>query len=112
MTIITAAAQAHVSAGPGLLGWVAIAIAALVVRVLVVLVSTTGRCRKCRGRKITTSRDGTRARTCPRCKGAGRRPRVGSALIHRMIWDGEIGDKILAGQRDRNRQRREDRAGR
>lgn len=49
--------------------------------ILFVLVSPVGKCHRCRGRRV--ARRGLRFTRCRRCKGTGRAPRPGAALIHR-----------------------------
>jgi hypothetical protein len=61
--------------------------------VLSLLVHPFGRCWLCRGRRVLVH--GRRARSCPLCKGHGRRQRTGSRTVHRIRrqvaahWRGE-----------------------
>lgn len=50
---------------------------------LFVYASPFGRCPRCRGRGVLIN--GSKAKPCPRCKGARRQQRLGSRTVHRTV---------------------------
>ena len=77
------------------------ALAAAAVTVLVLLVSPTRKCARCKGERVTRHRITKRLMGCPRCKGTGRHYRRGAILVHRFAW-------TIRGELRRQADRRED----
>jgi hypothetical protein len=61
-------------------------LAIVAIAVLVVLVSPTRQCIRCKGERVTRHRLTKRLMGCPRCKGTGRHYRRGATLVHRFAW--------------------------
>jgi len=53
---------------------------------LVVLVSPTRRCARCKGERVARNRWTGRMGGCKRCRGTGRHYRRGATAVHRVRW--------------------------
>lgn len=54
--------------------------------VLVLLVSPTRKCARCKGERVTRHGLTKRLMGCPRCKGTGRHYPRGAVAVHRLAW--------------------------
>jgi len=59
---------------------------ALIAAAVLVLISPTRRCARCKGELVCRSRWTGRLGGCKRCRGTGRHYRHGATLVHKIRW--------------------------
>ena len=66
---------------------------------LFVLVSPTGTCPACHGKRVRT-RNGRRRGACKTCKATGKAARPGAQLVHRALWSVILRDRMEGRRQD------------
>jgi DnaJ-class molecular chaperone len=82
-------------------------LAAVAVWFVVVLVSPTRKCSRCKGELVARNRWTGRLAGCRKCRGTGRHYRLGATWVHRLRWSvtAELRE-MAAGRRERKEAQR------